>query len=278
MQKAKKTGLPDDVTMRHDNHYVDLIEEKLYGPRIRMLPINKIDPSPHQARTELGNIEELMASIKEKGILQPIIVRERNERYEIIAGERRCIAAKNVGLKDVPCIEMNVSDNEAMELALIENLQRKDLSAFEEADGLNALADMYGYSHKQISEKIGKARSTITEIISISKIPKEIRNLCEEFSIKSRGTVIEIAKQENEDSMFRLITEIKKRELKREDTRDLSKMIKGKEKKIDKYVYKYEEKDKSFKLKIEFKQQKVTKDEIVKILEKLIEKLKVRPY
>ncbi|GAJ10500.1 unnamed protein product, partial [marine sediment metagenome] len=71
--------------------------------------------------------------------------------------------------------------------------------------------------HKQISEKIGKARSTITEIISISKIPKKIRNLCEEFSIKSRGTIIEIAKQENEDNMYRLITEVKKRELKRED-------------------------------------------------------------
>ncbi len=278
MQKARKTGLPDDIIMRHDNHYVDLIEEKLYGPRIRMISINKIDPSPNQARTELGDIEELMASIKEKGILQPIIVREKNDRYEIIAGERRCIAAKNVGLKDIPCIEMNVSDNEAMEIALIENLQRKDLGVFEEADGLNALADMYGYSHKQISEKIGKARSTITEIISISKIPKEIRNLCEEFGIKSRSTVIEIAKQENEDNMYRLIKEIKKRELKREDTRDLSKMIKGKEKKIDKYVYKYEEKDKSFKLKIEFKQQRVTKDEIVQILEKLIKKLKVRNF
>ncbi len=278
MQKAKKTGLPDDITMRHDNHYVDLIEEKIYGPRIRMVSINKIDPSPNQARTELGNIEELMASIKEKGILQPIIVRKKNDRYEIIAGERRCIAAKNVGIKDIPCIEMNVSDNEAMELALIENLQRKDLGVFEEADGLNALADMYGYSHKQISEKIGKARSTITEIISISKIPKAIRNLCEEFSIKSRGTIIEIAKQENEDNMYRLITEIKKRELKREDTRDLSKIIKGKENKIDKYVYKYEEKDKSFRLKIEFKRQRVTKDEIVQILEKLIENLKVNSY
>ncbi len=278
MQKDKKTGLPEAVTMRHDNHYVDLIEEKLYGPRIRMLPVNKIDPSPHQARIELGNIEELMASIREKGILQPIIVREKNERYEIIAGERRCIAAKNVGLKDVPCIEMNVSDNEAMELALIENLQRKNLNVFEEADGLNALADMYEYSHKQISEKIGKARSTITEIISISKIPKKIRIMCEEFGIKSRGTIIEIAKQENEDHMYKLITEIKKRELKREDTRDLSKMIKGKEKKIDKYVYKFEEKDKSFKLKIEFKQQEVTKDEIVTILEKLIEKLRGRSY
>jgi ParB family chromosome partitioning protein len=275
VQKAKKTGLPDDITMRHDNHYVDLIEEKLYGPRIRMISIDKIDPSPHQARTELGDIEELMASIKEKGILQPVIVREKDGRYEIIAGERRCVAAKNVGLKDVPCIEMNVSDNEALEIALIENLQRKDLGVFEEADGLNALVDMYGYSHKQIAEKIGKARSTITEIISISKIPKEIRNMCEEFSIKSRSTIIELAKQENEDNMYRLISEIKKRELKREDTRDLSKMIKGKEKKIDKYVYKYEEKDKSFKLKIEFKQQRVTKDEIVQILEKLIKKLKI---
>jgi len=275
VQKAKKTGLPDDITMRHDNHYVDLIEEKLYGPRIRMISIDKIDPSPHQARTELGDIEELMASIKEKGILQPIIVREKDGRYEIIAGERRWVAGKNIGLKDVPCIEMNVSDNEAIEIALIENLQRKDLDVFEEADGLNALVDMYGYSHKQIAEKIGKARSTITEIISISKIPKEIRNMCEEFSIKSRSTIIELAKQENENNMYRLITEIKKRELKREDTRDLSKMIKGKEKKIDKYVYKYEEKDKSFKLKIEFKQQRVTKDEIVQILEKLIKKLKI---
>ncbi len=278
MQKAKKTGLPDGITMRHDNHYVDLIEEKLYGPRIRMISINKIDPSPHQARTELGDIEELMASIKEKGIIQPIIVREKNNRYEIIAGERRCVAAKNVGLKDIPCIEMNVSDNEALEIAMIENLQRKDLGVFEEADGLNALVDMYGYSHKEISQKIGKARSTITEIISISKIPKEIRNLCEELSIKSRGTIIEIAKQENKDNMYRLIKEIKKRELKREDTRDLSKKIKGKEKRIEKYVYNYEEKDKSFKIKIEFKKQRVTKDEIVQILEKLINKLKVRYF
>lgn len=276
MQKAKKTGLPDDITMRHDNHYVDLIEEKLYGPRIRMINIDKIDPSPHQARTELGDIEELMASIKEKGVIQPIIVRKKDGRYEIIAGERRSIAAKNVGLKDVPCIEMNVADNEAMELALIENLQRKDLDVFEEADGLNALVDMYGYSHKQLSEKIGKARSTITEILSISKIPDEIRSICEEFRIKSRGTVIEIAKQKNKDNMYRLITEIKKRELKREDTRDLSKKIKGKEKSMDKYVYRYQEKDKSFKIKIEFKKQRVTKDEIVEILEKLIKKLKVR--
>lgn len=276
MQKAKKTGLPAELTMRHEHHYVDLIEEKIYGPRIRMIAINKIDQSPHQARTELGNIEELMASIKEKGIIQPIIIRKKEDRYEIIAGERRYVAAKNIGLKYVPCIEMNVSDNEAMELALIENLQRKDLDVFEEADGLNALAELYGYSHKEISEKIGKARSTITEIINISKIPKEIRNMCDEFGIKSKGTIIEVAKQENNDKMYKLVTEIKKKELKREDTRDLSKKLKGKEKTIDKYVYNYQEEDKSFKLKIEFKKQRVTRNEIVEILERLIKKLKVK--
>ncbi len=122
MQKARKTGLPDDITMRHDNHYVDLIEEKLlYGPRIRMISIDKIDPSPQQARTELGNIEELMASIKEKGILQPIIVREKNGRYEIIAGERRCIAAKNVGLKDIPLLHCLKHSSLCMEYLLIQH-------------------------------------------------------------------------------------------------------------------------------------------------------------
>ena len=278
MRKDKKTGLPDTVKMRHDNHYVDLISEREYVPRIRMIAIDKIDPSPQQARTELGDIQELMASIREKGILEPILVRQKADRYEIIAGERRYIAGKDIGLKEIPCIEMNVSDNEALELALIENIQRKDLNVFEEADGLKALTDIYGYSHKQISDKIGKARSTITEIISISKIPKEIRDLCEELKIKSRSTIIEIAKQESKNNMYKLISEIKDRELKREDTRDLSKKIKGAPSKINKYVYNYEEKDKSFKLKLEFRKEKVTKEEIIKILEKVIRKLRVRYF
>ena len=85
------------------------------------------------------------------------------------------MAAKNISLEKVPCIEMNVSDNEAMELALIENMQRKNLDVFEEADGLKALSETYGYNHEQIAKKIGKARSTITEVIAISKIPKELR-------------------------------------------------------------------------------------------------------
>ncbi len=274
MQKSKKSGLPDSIKMRHDEHYVDLIASRSYSPRIRMLSLDLIDPSPQQARMELGNIQELMASIKEKGILEPVLVRRKNDRYEIIAGERRYIAAKNIRMSEMPCIEMNVSDNEAMELALVENMQRKDLDVFEEADGLKTLTDLYGYSHEQISKKIGKARSTVTEIINISRIPKEIRKLCDEFSIKSRSTIIEIAKQKNKEDMYRLVSEIKKRELKREDTRDLSKMIKGKGIKEKGFIYKYEAKEKKFKIKIEFKKKSVSNSEIIGILEGIIKKLK----
>lgn len=274
MQKGKKSGLPEYIKMRHEGHYVDLLASRTYSPRIRMISIDLVDPSPQQARTELGEIKELMLSIKEKGILEPVLVRRKDERFEIIAGERRYIAAKNIKMKEIPCIEMNVSDNEAMELALIENMQRKDLNVFEEADGLRALTELYGYNHEQIAKKIGKARSTVTEIINISKIPKEIRNLCDESQIKSRSTIIEIAKQSSKENMYRLIGEIKKRELKREDTRELSKLIKGKAKKEKGFIYKFVEKNKKFKLKIEFKEKDITNEELINILENIIRDLK----
>lgn len=276
MQKTRKTGLPDSIDMRHDNHFVELITSRPTGPIIRMIPINKIDPNPRQARSELGNIKELMASIKSKGILEPILVKPKEGRYEIIAGERRYIAAKKIELKELPCIEMDVEDNEAIELALIENLQRKDLDVFEEADGLKSLSDNYGYSHNQISEKIGKARSTVTEIINVGKIPLEIRNYCKENNILSRSVLIEIAKQKNKQAMYKLISEIVERDLKREDTRELSKKLKGKTKRIKYFIYNYNPKEDFYRLRIEFKKQNVTKYEIIKILEEIIQKLKTK--
>lgn len=266
--------MPDFIDMRHDRHFVDVISSRAKGPQIRMIPVDRIDPNPRQARTELGNLKELMNSIKSKGILEPILVRSREGRYEIIAGERRFIAAKKVGLMEIPCIEMNVDDNEALELTLIENLQRKDLDVFEEADGLRSLVDNYGYSHEDISKKIGKARSTITEIITISKIPEDVRKYCKDHNIMSRSTLIEIAKQKNKDAMLQLITEIKERDLRREDTRELSKRLKGRIKRIRHFVYNYIPKPDIYRLRIEFKKENVTKDEIIKILEEVIRKLK----
>ena len=274
MQKSKKTGLPGSVDMRHDGHFVDLITARIEGPRIRMIPIEKIDPNQQQARSELGDIKELMSSIKQKGILEPIIVRPKHGRYEIIAGERRYIASKRLGLTEMPCIEKHVEDNEAMEIALIENLQRKDLDAFEEADGLNALAVMYGYSHQDISKKIGKARSTITEVINLSKIPKDIRKLCHKNNITSRTTLIEIAKLKDKEQMEQLIRIIQERDLKREDTRDLSKRMMGKTKRPRMFVYNYKPAGSDYRMRLEFKNKDISKDDIIRILEEIVKNLK----
>lgn len=275
-KRTKKTGLPESVGMRHDDHFVDLISSRSLETRIRQISLNKIAPNPHQARSELGEMQDLINSVKEKGVLEPILVRPKNGDYEIIAGERRYMASKKIGLSEIPCIVMNVNDMEAMEISLIENLQRLDLDVFEEADGLRYLAENYGYNHEQISKKLGKARSTITEIISISRIPENIRKICSDFGIMSRSTLLEISKQKTKEDMERLISAIKERELRREDTRKLSKEIKGeKRKSIKRYVYNFEpEGKKECRVRIEFKKQRVRREEIIMILEMMLEKLK----
>ena len=276
MPKTKRTGLPDALDMRHDNHFVELISSRSRGPLIRMISLDKIDANPRQPRSELGNLQELMASIREKGILEPILVRPKGERYEIIAGERRYQASKNLKLTEMPCIEMDVDDREAMELSLIENLQRKDLDVFEEADGLNTLMESYGYTHEKISEKIGKARSTITEVINISKIPAGIRVLCRRAGIGSRSQLIEISKIKKESDMLAVIEDIKERGLTRADTRDLTKSLKkAKSKKKPNYVFNFMPKEgEAYKLRIVFRKSSASNDEIIRILEEIIEKLK----
>ena len=265
--------------MRHDPHFVEFISNQKTIPLVRLLKIEKIDPNPRQARCELGNIQELMDSIKNKGILEPILVRPRGDRYEIIAGERRFVASKNIDLFEIPAIIMDVTDNEAMEISLIENLQRKDLDVFEEADGLKTLIEIYNYSHADISEKIGKARSTITEIINVSRIPAPLRVLCRESGIdKNRSLLIEISKQKSEAEMKALVDNIREHGLKREDTRDLTKLFREKESKTKRpkhYIFNYRPKeDRSFSVRIEFKKESVNRQEIIKVLEDLLEKLK----
>jgi ParB family chromosome partitioning protein len=277
VQKPKKSGLPTSVGMKHDGHFVDLISSRSLGPRIRMISIDKIDPNPHQARCELGNIAELQDSIRSKGILEPILVRAKGSRFEIIAGERRYMASRNIGLKELPCIDMDVEDNEAMEIALIENLQRKDLDIFEEADGLQALADIHSYNHEQISSKIGKARSTITEILSIAKIPQKARDIIAKAGGFSRSTIVEIAKLKTEDDMVKFAHDIAERRLTREDTRDLAKYLKGKTKKHKYYVYNFVPEDTDrFRLRLEFKKQTISKQEIIDVLEEIIEQIRKR--
>ena len=135
-----KRGLPETMRMRHDEHYVEALTSSAGSPIGRMVPIDQIDPNPNQPRQVMGDLSELMASIAEKGIIEPIIVRQRGPRFQIIAGERRYQAAIQVGLREIPIVIREVDDNEIIEVALVENLQRKDLTAFEEAEALYSLA------------------------------------------------------------------------------------------------------------------------------------------
>ena len=129
-----RRGLPESISMRHDEHYVEALAASAGTPVGRVVPIDLIDPNPNQPRQVMGDLSDLIASIGEKGFIEALIVRQRGERFQIIAGERRYQASVQAGLRELPVVVRDVDDTEVIELALIENLQRKDLTPFEEAE------------------------------------------------------------------------------------------------------------------------------------------------
>lgn len=197
-----RSGLPTGVKMRHDSHYVDQIASRSRSVG-RTVPIESIYPNPEQPRSDFGDLSDLTDSIREKGVLEPLLVKPKPDgRFMIIAGERRWRASQAAGLTEVPCIEMDLDDKAIAEIALIENLQRKDLTIWEEADGLAALGQKFGYTHEQIAHKISKSRSTVTELLAISGLPGDIRVKCGQAKITSKSTLLEIARQFDETAMF----------------------------------------------------------------------------
>jgi len=195
--------------MRHDRHFVDELAQRMGEGIGRMVRITAIISNQDQPRSSLGDLDDLQSSINTHGVLEPLLVRAlENGRYELVSGERRFHAAMSVGLAEVPCIELRVTDQQALEIALIENLQRKDLTAFEEADGYRTLIKKYDYTHEQVSQAVGRSRVTITETLRLLKIPDSIRDLCRHADINAKGVLLEIAKASNLDTMARLIREI----------------------------------------------------------------------
>jgi len=148
------------------------------GPA-QQIPISKIKANPLQPRKIFRpeDLQELTQSIKEKGVLQPIIVRKRGDGWEIIAGERRFRASQKLGLLTLPAIEVVASDVEALELALIENLQRADLSALEEAEGYQRLQEEFDMTQEQIALKVGKDRATIANALRLLRLAPEVKSL-----------------------------------------------------------------------------------------------------
>jgi ParB family transcriptional regulator, chromosome partitioning protein len=265
---VSKRGLPNNFKLRHDVHYVEALTNRSAGAPIgRMIPIDKLAPNPNQPRIEIGDLSELIASIREKGVLEPLLVRPSEVgRFMIISGERRYRASLEVGLSELPCIEMDVDDRAVAEISLIENLQRKDLNSFEEADGYKALAEKFGYTHEEIAKKIGKSRTSITESLSLAAIPADIRELCRRADIASKSTLLQVVRQPTEEDMREFVLKIQSGGLTRDEARQARREKMGKSVAARNSVFKYNAPNRSFLLNITFKKGDVTREEIKSVL------------
>jgi ParB family chromosome partitioning protein len=271
-----KRGLPERTTMRHDAHFVDELTRRSGRHIGTMLPLAVVEPNAEQPRTQLGNIEELAASIREKGVLEPILVRlVAPNRYQIISGERRYRAATMAGLDEIPAIELDVDDKEQLEIALIENIQRKDLTPFEEAEGFAALQQKFGYTHEKISQVIGKSRTTITETLLINDIPDRIRAMCREAGISNKSVLVQVARAGTEEAMEQVVRAFAAGELTREDLRRQT-AAKPEPKKAGRpknYVFEVKDKSLPFSLNLAFRKPNVEKSEVIDALRTLLQRL-----
>jgi ParB family chromosome partitioning protein len=275
--------------MRHDNHFVEELTARHEVPVGRMVSLAAIEPDPNQPRTAMGDLDELVSSIRDRGVLEPILVRRLDdaegdgdsdgggETFRIISGERRWRAAQQAGLFEVPVIEMEVTEQEALEIALIENLQRKDLTPFEEAEGYKALSERHGYTHEEIAEAVGKARSVVTESLSLLQMPPRVRDTVHALGLSSKSLLLEVLKAGTEEEMIRLLEEVSSHGLNRDDLR---RRLRNRDRASTQstrrkpYAFKFRAPDKSFTLNLTFRQSEVEKDDLIQALEQILQELR----
>jgi ParB family chromosome partitioning protein len=266
--------------MRADSHYVEELTRRSGRHIGSMIPLQFIEPNAEQPRTQLGNIEELAASVREKGVLEPILVRTIGpNRYQIISGERRYRAATLAGLDEIPAIELDVDDREQLEIALIENIQRKDLTPFEEAEGLYVLQQKFGYTHEKISQVIGKSRTTVTETLLINDIPDRIRAMCREAGISSKSVLVQVARAGSEEAMEQVVRASAAGELSREELRKQT-AAKPEPKKAGRpknYTFALKDKSLPFTLNLAFRKPNVEKTEVIEAVRELLRRLESEP-
>jgi ParB family chromosome partitioning protein len=261
--------------MRHDAHYVESLTSYSGAAVGRMIPVEQIRPNPDQPRKALGDLRELTDSIKEKGVLEPLLVRyvPRDDCYHIISGERRYHAARAAGLREVPAIEKMADDAETLEIALIENMQRKDLTPFEEADGLQRLATQFEYRQEDLAKKIGKSRTSVSETMALLSIPEALRKKCIEAGLNSKSLLLQIARQPTEKKMLEMFAKILQGGL----TRDAARQDRNEEKGIaprpQPFIFQYEPEDEKFKFRLQFKKSHVSREELIRTLRDILEQL-----
>ncbi len=277
----RRGGLPIRVKMRHDPHFVEELTARHETTLGKFVPLSAIEPDANQPRSVMGDLSDLVSSIRDKGVLEPLLVRRQGEgsakTYRIISGERRYRASLEAGLYEVPVIEMDVTDQEALEIALIENLQRKDLTPFEEAEGYRALADQHSYTHEQIAEVMGRSRTSVTESLNLLGMPKKVREAASALGVTSKSTLLEILRIGDEPEMLSLLerasTEgLTRADLRRETRGQKSAPAGGGRRKP--YVFKFKAPDKTYSLAMSFRQSTVDRGDLIRALESILEDLR----
>ena len=219
---AKKSGLGkgmaallqvNDAVDEHSNYFI--------------CPIEKIRPNRNQPRKHFSpeKLEELAASIREKGIIQPLVVTSKDGYYEIIAGERRWRASQKAGLHEIPVVIRDVSDDAVMELALIENIQRQDLNAIEEAEAYRSLVEKFGISQDDVAKRVGKNRTTVTNALRLLKLPESVQQDIVEERL-TMGHARALLPLESQELIDKARSEIIHRQLSVRATEDLVRRLK----------------------------------------------------
>ena len=269
----RSTGLPTARHMRHDSHFVDEITSQRSESIGRMMDLRRVLPNPHQPRKDFGDLSEMVASVKEKGILEPILVRGHEGQYQIIAGERRYQAAKLAGLQRIPCIEVDVDARGMLEISLIENLQRRDLTAFEEAGAIQRLCDQFRYTHGEIARKLGKSRTVITEIISLNRMPEDIQERCRQADIVSKSMLLQIVRLPTADEMNQMIDRIQADGMTREDARDYKRDQQQTKRRNRNYTYRFKPQDRDYRFTLTFARPEVERGELIETLKEILSQL-----
>lgn len=235
------SGLAKEVAEKKEDHSISEL----------MMPIQKLEPNPQQPRNQFDEdgLQELADSIKQYGILQPLLVKKRDHYYEIIAGERRWRAAKLAGMKEVPVIVKDFTEREIVEIALIENIQRENLSPIEEAMAYKKLMQDFQLKQDEIAAKVSKSRATITNSLRLLKLDHRVQNMLEDEMI-STGHARALLGISDGDMQYQIAMKVFDEKL---SVRDIEKLVKtmnqpkkGKEQK-DKYSFLYQDLEETMK-------------------------------
>lgn len=235
--ETKKRALGKGLEQLFNNENFDLesMEQKIYEStpkeEIVDLPLNELRPNPYQPRKIFKDeaISELCSSIKEHGVFQPVIVKKSIKGYEIIAGERRVRASKMAGLETIPAIIRDFTDEQMMEISLLENLQRENLNVLEEALAYRTMIDKLGITQEQLSNRVGKSRSHITNILGILRLPSEVQKMIVNDELSMSHAKI-LSKMDNNEEIINLANKIVNDKLPVHELEDMTQKVDKKNK------------------------------------------------